>query len=72
MNKAREMSMTEARKYAKNVGVEIGKLTTERCSQGEYTVYENGRDTYFTQWEEGKNAMDAKIAYILARADGFY
>ena len=66
------MNMTEARKYAKNVGVVIGKLTTERDSQGEYTVYEDGFDTRFTQWEEGKNATDAKIAYIVAKADGWY
>lgn len=66
------MNMTEARKYAKRVNVVIGKLTTERDSQGEYTVYEDGRCTNFCQWEEGKNATDAKIAYIMAKAGGWY
>ena len=32
------MTKIEAKKY----GVEIGKLTTSRDSQGEYTLYEDG------------------------------
>lgn len=33
------MNKTEAKRY----GVEIGKLTTRKDSQGEYTLYEDGK-----------------------------
>ena len=57
------MTITEIRKEAKKYGIEIGKLTTEKDSQGEYTVYENGRCTYFQVWAEGVNAAEAKRLY---------
>jgi len=60
------MTLSEARKYAKtHYNKEFGKLTTTKDSQGEYTVWEDSFDTYFQFWEEGKNAVDAKVAYIL-------
>jgi len=60
------MTLTEARKYAKTYyGREFGKLTVTKDSQGEYTVWENDHDTFFTHWVEGEGAAEAKVAYIM-------
>ena len=51
------MTKTEAKKY----GVTIGKLTTHKDSQGEYTLYENGKGV-----AEGwySDAAEMKAEYI--------
>ena len=55
------MSLQEARAEAKESGVEIGKLTTYKDRQGEYTLKEDGHivaEGYFD------SASDIKEDYI--------
>jgi len=56
------MSIYEARKDARAAKVDIGKLTTEKDSQGEYTLYEDGSVVAEGFYD---NASDIKEDYII-------
>jgi len=54
--------LVQAREAAKAAGVTFGKFTTSKDSQGEYTLYEDGRivgEGYF------ESASDIKTDYII-------
>ena len=60
--KGNEMSvLSEARQEARELGVKFGKFTSDKDSQGEYTLYEDGRvvaEGYFD------TAAEIKADYI--------
>ena len=56
------MTLSEAKKIATENGVDVGRLTSDKDSTGEYTIYNNGR---IVAQGYGQDAREVKIDWLI-------
>jgi len=56
------MTLSEAKKIATENGVYVGRLTSDKDSTGEYTIYNDGR---IVAQGYGQNASEIKIDWLI-------
>jgi hypothetical protein len=56
------MTLSEAKKRATENGVDVGRLTSDKDSTGEYTIYNDGR---IVAQGYGQDASEIKIDWLI-------